>query len=149
MISKIYMSGVAAALRDVGICQFDNFAGAIEKAAADLSTAIGAQPPSQDQSQPQMSEPAQAGPQENPGVGVGESADPGEVAYVGQSGLTDKDIESAAKVVQVLAEMKQQSDATALGMQQAQPGVATPGQPPLPPAPQSPQSKTPPSTMGQ
>jgi hypothetical protein len=69
---------------------------------------------------------------------MGTEADPGEIAAVSQSGLTDKDIESAAKVVQVLAEMKQQADSAALGMQPGQ-APATAGQPPMPPTPQAPQ----------
>jgi hypothetical protein len=157
ILSKLYISGVGSALQEAGICEFDNFAGAMEKVAADLSGAIGAQPPSQDPSQaaamqamqPPPGQPPGAGG--NPGAGGGDQAAPEEVDAVGQSGLTDKDIEGAAKVVQVLAEMKQQADAKNLGMQQAQAQAPAggAGQPPLPPPPQAQGSQMPPAGAAQ
>lgn len=140
-IDRAYISGQVVAFNATGIIgDIDDLGGVVEKVAADLATAIGAQPPQDPAQEAAALQQAMASSQgeQNPGVGMGHEADPGEVSAVSQSGLTDKDIESAAKVVQVLAEMKQQADAAQLGMQQA-PGGAAPGQPPLPAPPQPPQ----------
>jgi len=147
VINRAYLSGQVVAMNATGIVgDIDDLAGVVEKVAADLSAAIGAQPPpTQDPAQMLAMQAMQAGQdpaQENPGVGMGGEADPGEVAEVGQSGLTDKDIESAAKVVQVLAEMKHQADSAALGLQKGQ-GAPAPGQPPMPAPPQAPQGAAP------
>jgi hypothetical protein len=121
---------MASALIDVGVVDaFDNFEGVIVKVAEDL------------QAMQEGMDPAQA--QGAPGVGIADQASPEEIQDVAQSGLTEKDIESAAKVVQVISEMKQKGDAAAGQLPPGAPGAQQAPQPPLPPPPQNPQGQAP------
>jgi len=115
LLDQTYIKGVASALHETGICKIANLSSVAALAEIMLSrqfvkTAAG-EPMAQDVS-------------------------PQELAQVAQSGLTENDIQSAAKVVQVIAEMKQQSDAATMGQNNGMPATAPPGQPPLPPPPQ-------------
>jgi len=125
-INKHYMTGLAAAFNDLGICKIANMDGVVNRVLLDLTT--------------QMVKVAQ---------GEGGMATPMEQQQVAQSGLTEGDIQSAAKLVKIVADMKQQTDMataaaagtpvqTAAGMSpspgQAQPPMPPPPQPPGPPA---------------
>ena len=59
---------------------------------------------------------------------IASGADPGELQAVAENKVTEKDLESAAKVVQVMAQMKQMADeAGMMPMQGGAPGGAAPG----------------------
>jgi hypothetical protein len=122
LINHRYIHGVTRALGDKGICKIANYDGVADSAYEYLQKiAMGEEMP------------AQPSPQE--------------LQQVQNSGLSEGDIQSAAKVVQVIAEMKQQADmaATAQAGQGAIPGQPSPAgpggavqgtpQPPMPPAP--------------
>lgn len=132
MADKIYISGVTKALVDTGVCDVDDFIGVVEKVAAEM----GIQDPAAAQGAP---------PPQDPGADPQGGATPEQLQQVAGSGLTDKDIESAAKVVQVLAEMKQTADQMGMGAdgqgaaQSAMSPMPQQQQVPLPQPPQPPQ----------
>ena len=148
LIDQRYILGITTYLQDSAIIKTANLNGVAslveQKLTNDLEKiAMGEdQPgmPGMDQmggGQPPM-------PPEQPPMGGGQPS-PEELGQVAQSGLTENDIQAAAKVVQVIAEMKQQADQAAMaqqpggGMQQPAPPMgAQPQQPPMPPAPQPP-----------
>ena len=140
-IDHIYLKGVAAACHDVGICKIANVDAVATLAQYSLSR--------------KMTKTAEGEPT------------PEEMQQVAQSGLTEGDIQGAAKVVQLVAEMKQKADLAAQSQAQNAQGQMPPGgggmppqgdpsmmgapggqgggmvpgvaQPPMPPAPQPPQ----------
>ena len=136
-IDDLYIRGVSQALNDTGICKIANMDAIVSMATRAIKNSYVKT----------ANDPATAGG--TPPV----EPTPEELAQVGDSGLTEGDIQSAAKVVQVLAEMKQKADMAVQAQAQAVPGAmgaggapapaggAVPGsvapvQPPLPPPPQ-------------
>lgn len=115
ILDNLYIRGFTSAMSDLGICKFAN----IEHVANLVESKM--------EKFAQEGMPAQ-----------GNEPSPQELQQMSQSGISDGDIQAAAKVVQVLAEMKQQADMltnaqqapAAMGGQQAQP--------PMPPQPQAP-----------
>jgi len=110
MIDQNYIAGIVRGLHDHGVVKVANITGVALKVAQDMGA--------------------------DPSAAVAEQADPAELQQLSESGLSEGDIQSAAKVVQVIAEMKQKSDMMAQGQAQAQ---AAQPQPPMPPPPQAPQ----------
>jgi len=132
-LDQNYISGISSALCDLGELRVDS----IEKV-AEFVDIIGQRP---------LSKYAMFGGQMDPSQGMQQQPQPSEeeLAYVTESGITENDIQAAAKVIQVIAEMKQQADQRAMATQQTQ--MQQPmnpmmggmgGQPPLPPQPTPP-----------
>ena len=150
LIDQRYILGISAALQNCQVIKTANLhevATLVEqKLRNDLEkVAMGEGIPSMEGGQPGMDPMSGGQPPMDGGQPPQQAqASPEELGQVAQSGLSESDIQAAAKVVQVIAEMKQQSDQAAMaqqpngGMQQPPPMGAQPQQPPMPPAPQPP-----------
>jgi len=127
LINHRYLHGVTRALGDIGICKIASHDDVTDTAYNFIQ---------------KMAEMPAGEPQPEPS--------PQELQQVANSGISEGDIQSAAKVVQIIAEMKQQADMAATaqaggGMIPGSPGAggaggpggAVPGQaqPPMPPPP--------------